>query len=76
MMRHWLALQALIVCALFASLARAQNTAAPKSLPYAAVHNPQFISASDATFMNGDDRGEAKDRPPPGGALPPATHCC
>jgi hypothetical protein len=28
----------------------------PKDLPYAAVHNPEFISASAATFMNADDR--------------------
>jgi len=27
-----------------------------QNLPYAAVHNPEFISASAATFMNGDDR--------------------
>jgi len=26
------------------------------SLPYAAVHYPQFISAADATFMGDDDR--------------------
>jgi hypothetical protein len=34
----------------------AAQTAAPASLPYTAVHDPQFISAGDATFMNGDDR--------------------
>jgi Protein of unknown function (DUF3179) len=28
----------------------------PQSLPYAAVHNPDFISATAATFMNADDR--------------------
>jgi hypothetical protein len=55
-MKQWLALQALIAGALFASVAAAQETAAPKSLPYAAVHAPRFISASDATFMNADDR--------------------
>jgi len=37
------------------ALAAAQTTAAP-SLPYTAVHDPQFVSAGDATFMNGDDR--------------------
>lgn len=26
------------------------------SLPYAAVHDPQFIGAADATFMNDEDR--------------------
>jgi hypothetical protein len=28
----------------------------PQNLPYAAVHNPEFISAPAATFMNADDR--------------------
>jgi Protein of unknown function (DUF3179) len=28
----------------------------PQNLPYAAVHNPEFMSASAATFMNADDR--------------------
>ena len=32
-----------------------QSPARP-SLPYAAVHDPQFISASDAPFMNDEDR--------------------
>ena len=31
-------------------------TSAPKSLPYAAVHNPEFISVADATFMMPEDR--------------------
>jgi hypothetical protein len=35
-------------------IAAAQNP--PPSLPYAAVHDPQFISAADATFMRDDDR--------------------
>ena len=30
--------------------------AKPQNLPYAAVHNPEFISATVATFMNADDR--------------------
>jgi hypothetical protein len=29
---------------------------APVRLPYTAVHDPAFISASEATFMNDDDR--------------------
>jgi Protein of unknown function (DUF3179) len=29
---------------------------APKSLPYTAIHDPEFISAAEATFMNGADR--------------------
>jgi hypothetical protein len=28
----------------------------PQNLPYVAVHNPEFISAPAATFMNADDR--------------------
>jgi hypothetical protein len=35
---------------------RASQTPAPRNLPYTAVHDPQFISAADATFMNRDDR--------------------
>jgi hypothetical protein len=38
------------------SPATAQETATPKSLPYAAVHDPQFTGAADATFLNDDDR--------------------
>jgi hypothetical protein len=37
------------------AIAIAQD-AKPQDLPYAAVHNPEFISASAATFMNADDR--------------------
>jgi hypothetical protein len=28
----------------------------PQNLPYAAVHNPEFMSASAATLMHADDR--------------------
>ena len=28
----------------------------PQNLPYAAVHNPEFISAATAKFMTADDR--------------------
>jgi hypothetical protein len=28
----------------------------PQNLPYVAVHNPEFISVSAATFMNAEDR--------------------
>ena len=34
----------------------AVQTLAPPNLPYVAVHDPQFISAGDATFMNEEDR--------------------
>lgn len=43
-----------MVAASAASLAMAQERAA--NLPYAPVHDPQFITASDATFLNNDDR--------------------
>ena len=32
------------------------QTPAPPNLPYTAVHDPQFISAAEATFMHDDDR--------------------
>ena len=32
------------------------QTAAPARLPYTAIHDPQFISAAEAVFMNDDDR--------------------
>ena len=38
----------------------ASQTPAPRNLPYTAVHDPQFISAADATFMNHDDRLKPK----------------
>jgi hypothetical protein len=34
----------------------ASQSPAPPSLPYAAVHDPHFMRASDATFMNDEDR--------------------
>ena len=32
------------------------QTATPQSLPYTAVHDPEFIAPRAATFMNADDR--------------------
>ena len=58
-MKRGLTTQVLVGWATVASLSAAQEAAAPKNspkLPYAAVHDPQFISAEEATFMNGDDR--------------------
>ena len=37
------------------SIAFAQEST-PQNLPYVAVHNPEFIPAPAATFMNADDR--------------------
>lgn len=44
------------VAALLAGRLLAAQSAPPPRLPYAAVHDPQFIGASDATFMNDEDR--------------------
>lgn len=41
---------------LFGSAIGLTQESTPASLPYAAVHNPEFISAAAATFMNADDR--------------------
>src|SRR6185295_19239733 len=47
---------------LFGALAPSRSTIAlaqepkPQNLPYVAVHNPEFIAAPAATFMNADDR--------------------
>jgi Protein of unknown function (DUF3179) len=55
MTRHWLPVLIFVASAPFAGLARAQD-AAPKSLPYTPVHDPEFIAASQAAFLDGDDR--------------------
>jgi hypothetical protein len=50
-------LAASVAAGLFlATGAPASQTAPPPSLPYNAVHDPQFVSASDATFMSDEDR--------------------
>ena len=33
-----------------------EQTTAKRNLPYAAVHNPEFIPASDAAFLHPNDR--------------------
>jgi hypothetical protein len=57
MNKQWcgISLVAIVAVAGLVRVATAQ-TAAPPSLPYAAVHDPQFISAAAATFMSDDDR--------------------
>ena len=47
---------AALALALIANISTAQQSAPASSLPYVAVHDPQFISASAATFMGPDDR--------------------
>jgi uncharacterized protein DUF3179 len=53
-------LSASFVTPAIVSIPAAQTAAptptAPARLPYAAVHDPQFISAADATFMHDEDR--------------------
>jgi hypothetical protein len=46
-------LLSLVAALLVTTIAGAQD--AP-SLPYVAVHDPEFLAAADATFMHGDDR--------------------
>ena len=45
---------------LAATAAAAQQAATPAppapSLPYVAVHDPEFLAAADATFIHDDDR--------------------
>jgi uncharacterized protein DUF3179 len=46
-------LSTFVAGSLLATLSAAQT---PARLPYAAVHDPQFITAAEATFMNAEDR--------------------
>jgi hypothetical protein len=57
MVKNWIVPACVFAVMLFASSVAAQQApATTKSLPYTAVHDPQFISVADATFMSGDDR--------------------
>jgi hypothetical protein len=53
-MRRSILSAAIISAALVSGAVSAAQNAA--RLPYAAVHDPQFISVADATFMSDDDR--------------------
>jgi hypothetical protein len=55
MNRQFLAVSVVAGVLLASGVPASQNPAPPR-LPYAAVHDPQFIGASDATFMNDEDR--------------------
>ncbi len=55
-MKKWLWLGRMVAGLLLTGAAAAAQTAPPQNLPYAAVHDPQFISAADATFMHDEDR--------------------
>jgi uncharacterized protein DUF3179 len=49
-------LRSMSIAAVLLGPAIALGQTAPKSLPYTAVHDPEFISAAEAGFMSGDDR--------------------
>lgn len=55
MIRSLLASQ-MLIASFLAIAAIGPESAAQKDLPYVAVHDPQFISAANATFLSGDDR--------------------
>jgi hypothetical protein len=55
-MRSWSIPGTVVVGLLLANALPAGQTAPPKDLPYTAVHDPQFLRVSDATFMKDDDR--------------------
>jgi hypothetical protein len=51
---HFICFAALLIVA---TTAAAQESAPPAaSLPYVAVHDPEFLAAADAAFMRGEDR--------------------
>jgi Protein of unknown function (DUF3179) len=45
-----------IVAGVLVGIAAAAQTPSQPSLPYTAVHDPQFIAPSAATFMGDEDR--------------------
>jgi len=47
---------AVVAGVLLTSRVLAGQNPASASLPYVAVHDPEFIRASDATFMSAEDR--------------------
>lgn len=53
--KNSLVLAATSIVFTFGAIHAAQNQAKP-SLPYTAVHDPQFIPASSATFLHDPDR--------------------
>ena len=49
----WASAALLVLCA---AEPGAQQATAARSLPYVAVHDPELISAAEATFMDAEDR--------------------
>jgi hypothetical protein len=56
MKNHYFGMSLVAIAVLAGASAPAAQTAAPASLPYAAVHDPEFISAAAAVFMSDEDR--------------------
>jgi len=60
MAKHPIVLSSALAGSLIAALAGAQEASTPPKaavrLPYAAVHDPQFITVAEAAFMGPDDR--------------------
>ena len=52
----WRTAGSLVFCSVLSAAAAAQPAPEPPSLPYTAIHDPQFIGAAEATFMNAEDR--------------------
>jgi len=55
-MKSWSRSGSIVAALLLAGALPVAQTASLRPLPYTAVHDPQFIPASDATFLNDDDR--------------------
>jgi len=55
-MRGLICLGTVVAAVLAVGSAAHSQAPAPASLPYTAVHDPQFVSAADAAFMHDDDR--------------------
>lgn len=55
-MRTFIRTGAALGMALAAVGIAASQDAAPKRLPYAAVHDPEFVRAADAAYVHEDDR--------------------
>jgi hypothetical protein len=56
MKKRWVIFSSVMLAGLSAPQLGAQQAAAARSLPYVAVHDPEFISAAEASFMGPDDR--------------------
>ena len=55
-MKKLFVLATVVAASLLMSARAGAQAAPPLHLPYAVVHDPQFTSASEATFLHADDR--------------------